>query len=92
MVNRRQLSTAAVVAATAGLAACGSSPTPAASGPKTLEVWLMSGSAPPSLVSSWNQEFEQTQGGVTVHVDLQQWTDIVTKTDTALSTTAHRMC
>ncbi len=87
-MNRRQLSTAAVVAATAGLAACGSSSTPAASGPKTLEVWLMSGSAPPSLVTSWNQEFEQTHPGVTVHVDLQQWTDIVTKTDTALSTSA----
>ena len=88
MVNRRQLSTAAVAAATLGLAACGSSPSPAASGPKTLEVWLMAGSAPPSLVTAWNQEFQQAHPGVTVHVDLQQWTNIVTKTDTALSTTA----
>ena len=44
----------------------------------------MAGSAPPSLVTGWNQEFQQTHPGVTVHVDLQQWTDIVTKTDTAL--------
>ena len=88
MVNRRQLSTAAVAAATVGLAACGSSPSPAASGPKTLEVWLMAGSAPPSLVTAWNQEFQQAHPGVTVHVDLQQWTNIVTKVDTSLSTTA----
>ncbi len=87
-MNRRQLSTAAVAAATVGLAACGGTSTAATSGPKTLEVWLMAGSAPPSLVTDWNQEFEQAHPGVKVHVDLQQWTDIVTKTDTALSTSA----
>lgn len=91
MVKRRQISTAAVAVLTAGLAACGSSSTgssgsPAAPKHVNLEVWLMSGSAPASLVTAWNNEFEQAHPNVTVHVDLQQWTGIVTKTDTALST------
>ena len=47
----------------------------------------MSGSAPASLVTAWNQQFEQAHPNVTVNVSLQQWTGIVTKTDTALATT-----
>ncbi len=94
-MKHRQLTVAAAAVITAGLAACGSSSTAgtspsSTSAPKhtTLEVWLMSGSAPPSLVDSWNTQFEQEHPGVTVHVDLQQWTGIVTKTETQLATSS----
>jgi N,N'-diacetylchitobiose transport system substrate-binding protein len=89
MVKRRQISTAAVALLTAGLAACGST-SPATNGsssPKvTLNVWLMSGSAPASLVTAWDNQFERAHPNVTVKVSLQSWTGIVTKTDTALAT------
>jgi N,N'-diacetylchitobiose transport system substrate-binding protein len=91
MVKRRQISTAAVALLTAGLAACGSSSTgsggsPTAPAHVTLNVWLMSGSAPAPLVTAWDNQFEQAHPNVTVNVSLQQWTGIVTKTETALAT------
>jgi N,N'-diacetylchitobiose transport system substrate-binding protein len=95
-VKQRQITAAAAAVVIAGLAACGSSSTTSSSSsgssaaPKnvTLNVWLMSGSAPASLVTAWNQQFEQAHPGVTVNVSLQQWTGIVTKTDTALATSS----
>ncbi len=80
---------AAVVMGGLAAAACGSTSSPASSANKhvSLNVWLMSGSAPPSLVSAWNTQFEQEHPGVTVNVALQQWTGIVQKTETALATT-----
>jgi N,N'-diacetylchitobiose transport system substrate-binding protein len=91
-VKHRHLTAAGAAVIIAGVAAaCGSSTTGSPGGatssaPVTLEVWLMSGSAPASLVTAWNNQFQQEHPGVTVHVDLQQWTGIVTKTDSALST------
>src|ERR1017187_1880301 len=91
MVKRRQISTAAVALITAALAACGSSSTAGGGSPTappkvTLNVWLMSGSAPTSLVTAWNNQFEQAHPNVTVNVSLQQWSGIVTKTETNLAT------
>jgi N,N'-diacetylchitobiose transport system substrate-binding protein len=87
-VKHRHLTAALAAVVIGGLAAaCGSASSPVSSGPKhvTLNVWLMSGSAPPSLVSAWNTQFEQQHPGVTVNVSLQQWTGIVTKTETNLA-------
>jgi N,N'-diacetylchitobiose transport system substrate-binding protein len=86
-VKKRQITAIGAALFTVGLAACGSSTTGStASKAVTLNVWLMSGSAPTSLVSSWNQQFESAHPGVTVKVSLQQWTGIVQKTDTTLAT------
>ena len=93
-MKHRHLSAAVAAIITAGLAAaCGSSSAPGSSSPTgssapknvTLNVWLMSGSAPASLVTSWNQQFEAAHPGVTVNVSLQQWTGIVQKTETSLA-------
>ncbi|HXZ99766.1 MAG TPA: extracellular solute-binding protein [Candidatus Binatia bacterium] len=84
-------STSAPPASSSSSSSSAGTPTASAStapAPVTLEVWLMSGSAPASLVSAWNNEFQQKYPNVTVHVDLQQWTGIVTKTETALATSA----
>ncbi|HKV30382.1 MAG TPA: extracellular solute-binding protein [Candidatus Dormibacteraeota bacterium] len=66
------------------LAACGSSAT---AGPtaRTLNVWLMNGSAPAPVIDALNSEFQAAHAGVTVKVDIQQWSGITDKTNTALS-------
>jgi N,N'-diacetylchitobiose transport system substrate-binding protein len=86
-VKYPKLTAAGAAVAIAALAGCGSASTPgsSSSGPTTLEVWLMSGSAPAAVVTSWNNDFQQQNPGVTVHVDIQQWTGIVQKTETALA-------
>lgn len=67
------------------LAACGNS---TAAGPtaRTLDVWLMNGSAPPAVITALNTEFQNSHPGVTVKVELQQWSGITDKTNAALST------
>lgn len=68
-------------------AACGNnaSSTPQS---RTLNVWLMNGSAPDAVINSLNTEFQSSHPGVTVKVDLQQWSGIAAKTNAALSTSS----
>ena len=49
----------------------------------TLTVWLMNGSAPPSVIDEVNNDFNAKYPNVTVKVEIQQWGDIGTKLDTA---------
>ena len=49
----------------------------------TLTVWLMNGSAPPSVIDEVNKDFNAKYPNVTVKVEIQQWGDIGTKLDTA---------
>jgi len=49
----------------------------------TLTVWLMNGSAPPAIVDAVNADFKAKYPNVTVDVQIQQWSDVTTKLDTA---------
>src|SRR6059058_603720 len=51
----------------------------------TLTVWLMNGSAPQSVVDGVNTDFKAKYPNVTVNVQIQQWSDVTTKLDTALT-------
>ena len=54
-------------------------------GPRTLTVWLMNGSAPDSIVQAVNQEFQSKHSNVTVKIEIQQWSDVTNKLDTAFA-------
>ena len=49
----------------------------------TLTVWLMNGSAPQSVVDGVNADFNAKHPNVKVDVQIQQWSDVTTKLDTA---------
>src|SRR5213082_3693043 len=49
----------------------------------TLTVWLMNGSAPQSVIDEVNADFKAKYPNVTVKVEIQQWSDVTTKLDTA---------
>jgi N,N'-diacetylchitobiose transport system substrate-binding protein len=67
-------------------AACGGSPaTTPGSETGTLTVWLMTGSAPASVVDGVNADFKAKHPNVTVKVELQNWGDIGTKLDTGFA-------
>jgi N,N'-diacetylchitobiose transport system substrate-binding protein len=51
----------------------------------TLTVWLMNGSAPPSVIESVNADFKAKYPKVEVKVEIQQWGDVGTKLDTAFA-------
>jgi len=73
-----------------GAAACGSSSgdgdkSSAQSGPRTLTIWLMTGSAPPAVVDAVNAEWKKAHPNDTVKVELQQWNNITTKLDAAFA-------
>jgi N,N'-diacetylchitobiose transport system substrate-binding protein len=51
----------------------------------TLTVWLMNGSAPQSVVDGVNADFKVKHPNVTVNVEIQQWSDVTTKLDTAFT-------
>ena len=73
-------------ALTLALAACGNGAgTANGNGPATLTVWLMTGSAPQSIVDAVNADFKAKHSNVTVNVQLQQWSDVTTKLDTAFA-------
>ena len=74
-------------ALTLALAACGNggAGTANGNGPTTLTVWLMTGSAPQSIVDAVNADFKAKHSNVTVKVELQQWSDVTTKLDTAFA-------
>ena len=81
------MQTAIGVVVTLLVAACGSTST--AQNPAdqtgTLTVWLMNGSAPQSVVDGVNTDFKAKYPNVTVNVQIQQWSDVTTKLDTALT-------
>ena len=56
---------------------------PTESGPLT--VWLMNGSAPQSVIDGVNADFKAKHPNVTVNVQIQQWSDVGTKLDTAFA-------
>jgi N,N'-diacetylchitobiose transport system substrate-binding protein len=89
MRPRKALVSAIVAAFTLLLAACGGSSTasaPAETGPLT--IWLMNGSAPQSVIDGVNADFKAKHPNVTVNVEIQQWSDVTTKLDTAFAGSA----
>src|SRR6266571_4606240 len=90
MNPRKLLQTAIGVVVTLLVAACGSTST--AQNPAdqtgTLTVWLMNGSAPQSVVNGVNADFKTKYPNVTVNVQIQQWSDVTTKLDTAFGGSA----
>src|SRR5215211_684599 len=81
---------ALAVALVLGVAACGESggdgdKSSAQSGPRTLTIWLMTGSAPPAVVDAVNAEWKKAHPNDTVKVELQQWNNITTKLDAAFA-------
>jgi N,N'-diacetylchitobiose transport system substrate-binding protein len=90
----RRLRTAAVtgvaVALFAAAAGCGSSDEPeAAAGGDApaadITVWLMNGSAPESVITAVNKDFNAKYPDTKVNVEIQQWDGIQEKTTTALA-------
>jgi len=66
--------------------ACGGTGTTNTGGESgTLTVWLMNGSAPQSVVDGVNADFKAKHPNVTVNVEIQQWSDVTTKLDTAFA-------
>src|SRR6202158_1715460 len=86
MRPRKLLFSAIVMAIALLAAACGgntTTPAPAETGPLT--VWLMNGSAPQSVVDGVNADFKAKHPNITVNVEIQQWSDVGTKLDTAFA-------
>ena len=71
------------------VAACGGNGSSSNNNPAnqtgTLTIWLMNGSAPTTVVDGVNADFKAKYPNVTVNVELQQWSDIGTKLDTAFA-------
>ncbi len=82
---RKRWVTLIAVAFTLVAAACGStgSSNNSSSQTGTLTVWLMNGSAPQSVIDEVNADFKTKYPNVTVKVEIQQWSDVTTKLDTA---------
>jgi N,N'-diacetylchitobiose transport system substrate-binding protein len=91
--SRRHRITAALAISLAlvlGVAACGGSSnegdqSSTQSGPRTLTVWLMTGSAPPAVIDAVNAEWKKAHPNDTVKVELQQWNNVTTKLDAAFA-------
>jgi N,N'-diacetylchitobiose transport system substrate-binding protein len=79
---------AAISLATAGCAGSSGSDTGGASTASQptgdITVWLMTGSAPDSLTTALNKEFEDKHPGTKVKYEIQQWTGIQQKLVTAV--------
>jgi N,N'-diacetylchitobiose transport system substrate-binding protein len=84
---RKRWVTLVAVAFTLVAAACGSTGNGnnnnSTSQSGTLTVWLMNGSAPQSVIDEVNADFKTKYPNVTVNVEIQQWSDVTTKLDTA---------
>jgi N,N'-diacetylchitobiose transport system substrate-binding protein len=90
-LNGRHLArTAAVLALGLVAVACSGGPgsTTTSTQPSKLTIWLMTGSAPQTIVDGVNADFKAKHPNVTVDVQLQQWSDITTKLDTAFAGSA----
>lgn len=61
---------------------------PTASADTTLTIWLMTGEITPNVYNKVSQAFEAEHPGVKVNVEIQQWSGITTKIDTALASSA----
>src|SRR5438309_7384470 len=86
-MNPRKLLFTVAAAVALLAAACGSTNPTTTSGNETgtLTVWLMNGSAPQSVVDGVNTDFKAKHPNVTVNVEIQQWSDVTTKLDTAFA-------
>src|SRR6266481_4957229 len=84
-MNPRKLLFTVAAALALLAAACGSTNPTTTTGNETgtLTVWLMNGSAPQSVVDGVNADFKVKHPNVTVNVEIQQWSDVTTKLDTA---------
>src|SRR6266699_5496275 len=89
-MNARKLLFTVAAALALLAAACGSSNPTTTSGNETgtLTIWLMNGSAPQSVVDGVNADFKAKYPNVTVNVEIQQWSDVTTKLDTAFGGSA----
>ena len=86
MRSRKLFGTAIGMALALVAMACssgGGTPAPTESGPLT--IWLMNGSAPQSVIDGVNADFKAKHPNVTVNVQVQQWSDVTTKLDTAFA-------
>lgn len=79
---------APLCAAGLGLAGLSAGLAPTASANTTLTVWLMTGEISPNVYGAVNKAFEAQHPGVTVNVEIQQWSGITTKIDTALASSS----
>jgi N,N'-diacetylchitobiose transport system substrate-binding protein len=85
-MNPRKLLFSVVAAIALLAAACGgNSPSTTGDETGTVTVWLMNGSAPQSVVDGVNADFKAKHPNVTVNVEIQQWSDVTTKLDTAFA-------
>jgi len=73
----------ALFGALLAVAGCSSSSNTPAQESGTLTVWLMNGSAPQSVVDGVNADFNAKHPNVKVDIQIQQWSDVTTKLDTA---------
>src|SRR2546425_2718911 len=85
-MNPRKLLFTVAAAVALVATACGGTPTTSTGNETgTLTVWLMNGSAPQSVVDGVNADFKAKHPNVTVNVEIQQWSDVTTKLDTAFA-------
>ncbi|WP_019135206.1 extracellular solute-binding protein [Cellulomonas massiliensis] len=68
-----------------GLAGCGSSPAPEASGPTELTVWFMRDSLTDEVVQDFVAAFEAEHDDLTLDVQIQEWDGIGQKVTSALA-------
>ncbi len=91
MSRRLRISAILAFAMALLLAACGgdepsgSGGQQAQTGPRTLTIWLMEGSAPPQVIEAVNADFKTAHPNDTVKVQLQQWSNVTTKLDAAFA-------
>ena len=91
MSRRLRISVILAFAMALLLAACGgdepsgSGGQQAQTGPRTLTIWLMEGSAPPQVIEAVNADFKTAHPNDTVKVQLQQWSNVTTKLDAAFA-------
>ena len=91
MSRRLRISAILAFAMALLLAACGgdepsgSGGQQAQTGPRTLTIWLMEGSAPPQVIEAVNAAFKTAHPNDTVKVQLQQWSNVTTKLDAAFA-------
>jgi N,N'-diacetylchitobiose transport system substrate-binding protein len=88
MPRRHRILAALTMALALALAACGGDDggdQQAQTGPRTLTIWLMEGSAPPQVIDAVNAEFKTAHPNDTVNVELQQWSNVTTKLDAAFA-------
>ena len=85
MKPRQLLFSVAAAFALLATACGGTSGTTSGNETGTLTIWLMNGSAPQSIVDGVTADFKVKHPNVTVNVEIQQWSDVTTKLDTAFT-------